>query len=489
MPLKRITKRLVKASLRAFTQRWNERVKPLPPEHWELQTDARGRLSLEGLDLGELTERFGSPLHVVHARALRRNIAAFRDAPANASTSDAPANARCSVYYSYKTNPIPGVLRLMHGLGVGAEVISAYELWLALRLGVAPANIIYNGPVKSDDSLREAIAREVHLINANHREELTRISTLAHAVGKRPRVGLRVTTSGGWSGQFGSSIASGEALEALREACGDSALDVCALHAHLGAPIRDAGTARGFVREVMEFAEQARQAFGFEVEEIDFGGSLSVPTVTGLSAREKRFNMTLLGELSPPAPEQALSIREYVRVVCDEVASCARRSGMNPPAIILEPGRAMTGNTQFLLTTVQSIKSTREPPRTAILDAGINLAQSVQSEYHQVFCATRMHAKARQPYRLAGPICSPGDVLYWSYRLPELAAGDVLAIADAGAYFVPFATSFSFPQPAIVLVDGGRASVLRRAERFEDLIALDEPQLNLPPRERSDQVN
>jgi diaminopimelate decarboxylase len=480
MSLARLTKQLVKQSLRALTERWNERVEPLPPAQWELQTDARGRLSLEGLDLAELTERFGSPLHVVHARALRRNVAAFRDSP---------ASARCSVYYSYKTNPIPGVLRLMHGLGVGAEVISAYELWLALRLGVAPEHIIYNGPVKSDESLREAISREIHLINANHREELARISAAAHAVGKRPRVGLRVTTSGGWSGQFGCSIPSGEALEALREACGDSALEVCALHAHLGAPIRDAATARAFVHEVMAFAEQARQAFGFEVEEIDFGGSLSVPTVQGLGAREKRFNMTLLGELMPPAPERALSIREYVRVVCDEVSSCAKRFGRNPPALVLEPGRAMTGNTQLLLTTVQSIKSTREPPRSAILDAGINLAQSVQSEYHQVFCATKMHAKQRHAYRLAGPICSPGDVLYWSYRLPELAAGDVLAIADAGAYFVPFATSFSFPQPAIVLVDGGRASLLRRAERFEDLIALDDPQLNPTPRERSDRVN
>ncbi len=57
--------------------------------------------------------------------------------------------------------------------------------------------------------------------------------------------------------------------------------------------------------------------------------------------------------------------------------------------------------------------------------------------------------------------------------LPELEIGDALAITDAGAYFVPFATSFSFPRPAIVMVDGSNVHLLRRAETFEDIIALD----------------
>ena len=84
-----------------------------------------------------------------------------------------------------------------------------------------------------------------------------------------------------------------------------------------------------------------------------------------------------------------------------------------------------------------------------------------------------MHRERALRYRLAGPICSPGDVLSWSALLPELAIGDALAIMDAGAYFVPFATSFSFPRPAIVMVDGSDVHLLRRAETFEDIIALD----------------
>jgi diaminopimelate decarboxylase len=60
-------------------------------------------------------------------------------------------------------------------------------------------------------------------------------------------------------------------------------------------------------------------------------------------------------------------------------------------------------------------------------------------------------------------------------RLPELRAGDHLLVMDAGAYFVPFSTSFSFPRPAIVTVSDGHVQRLRRAETFDDLLAFDEP--------------
>jgi diaminopimelate decarboxylase len=466
MPLVRQSKRLLKQTLTSAAQRRNTKLTPLDPTLWDLELHPGGRLSLEGLDLAELVDRWGSPLHVVHAAALRRNIAAFQSAD--------PGHAPCEVYYSYKTNPIPAVLRLMHDLGVGAEIISEYELWLAFRLGVEPSRIVYNGPVKSDASLVEAITREIGLINANHREEIARIGAIAARLGKRPRTGVRVSTSASWSGQFGAPIGTGEALEAVGEAYRHPSLDVCALHVHFGAPLRSEGQLAQLLAETLDFAEAAERAFGLELEVLDFGGSLATPTVTPLNATEKRLNMTLLADLAPPDPESMIGIGQYVRTIRRAVDERYARKGRQPPRIFLEPGRAMTGNTQLLLTTVQAIKSAFNAAPYAILDAGINLAQSVQSEYHQVFAVTKMNAASKRSYRLAGPICSPGDVLVWACSLPELTPGDKLMIADAGAYFVPFATSFSFPQPAIVLVSDGKERLIRRAERFEDLVVLDE---------------
>jgi diaminopimelate decarboxylase len=465
-PLTRRSKQALKTALSTLAQHRNARRRPLPPRLWDLEVDAAGHLTLEGHALAELTARWGSPLHVVHAAALRRNARAFLDDE---------GGPPCEVYYSYKTNPIPGVLRLLHAEGIGAEVISEYELWLALRLGVDPARIVFNGPVKSDASLREAIGRGIALLNANHREELTRIGAVAAELGRRPITGVRVCTSASWGGQFGAPIDGGEALAAIEEACRNPHLDMRALHVHFGAPLRTEEQLRQLLDETLDLAHVAAERFGFELDILDLGGSLAIPTVQALSSKDKRLNMTFLADLPPPDPGRTLEIRAYVRLVRRLVRAGCQRRGLPVPRIVLEPGRALTGNTQLLLTTVHTLKHASNAAPYAILDAGINLAQSVQSEFHQVYAATKMHASNYGSYRLAGPICSPGDVLYWGCTLPELAPGDTLAIMDAGAYFVPFATSFSFPQPAIVLVDDGAVRPLRRAERFEDLVLCDDP--------------
>jgi len=111
----------------------------------------------------------------------------------------------------------------------------------------------------------------------------------------------------------------------------------------------------------------------------------------------------------------------------------------------------------------------------AVLDAGVNIAEPVKNRYHQLFPLGPNGGRPRKPYRLVGPICTPMDVLYPSWTLPELRRGDALAIMDSGAYFVPFATSFSYPQPAIVALDRSKEYLVRRRETFDDMVDRDLP--------------
>src|SRR4029450_9240721 len=97
----------------------------------------------------------------------------------------APAGlkSRCEVFYSYKTNPIPGVLSELHPLGIGAEGMSHWAVWLARRLGVRPELIVFNGPAKSEASIRDAVAAGIQLLNLNHREEIGLVSRVAEQLG------------------------------------------------------------------------------------------------------------------------------------------------------------------------------------------------------------------------------------------------------------------------------------------------------------------
>jgi len=464
--LARASKGVVKRSLRAAFQARGSDDARLSPEHWGLEVDSGGQLSLSGQSLPALATRFGSPLHVVSAGRLRQNARRFLDAAA-------AARVGCDVFYSFKTNPVPGVISELRALGMGAEVISHYELWLARRLGFPPERIVYNGPVKSEASLREAIESRILLLNVNHREELAPLVKVARELGIRPRVGIRVTLGDGWSGQFGTPVAGGLALRVFQEARSSDALDVVGLHAHRGGMVRSEAEAVGFADEALSFAEELRQQLGLELELLNLGGSLASPSVRGLSGRELRDNRTFARAIPPPAPGQSLAIERYVHAISERVADHYLRVGARAPRLLLEPGRSVTSDAQMLLTTVQSLKVDGERAY-AILDAGINLAESCRSEYHEILCATRPRAARSHAYALAGPICTPGDTLHWGVRLPELAPGDQLLIMDAGAYFVPFSTAFSFPRPAIIAVDGETVRVLRRAETFEDQLALDQ---------------
>ena len=460
-------KRRIKNALRSLV-RTSGSSAPIPPGHWGLESVEGEGLSLHGLSLQALLEKWGSPLHVVDVVALKRNAQRFTLLPDGQALP-------CEVYYSYKTNPIPFVLSTLHRFGIGAEVISPYELWLALRLGVPPERIIYNGPVKSEESIRNAITSGIRLLTANHPEELAVFAKIAASTGKRPPIGLRVGSERGWTAQFGVPIAGGGALRAFEEAQSIRELDVCALNVHRGGMIRTESELTAFVREVLDFTDVLAKRLKLDLAMLDFGGSLATPSVAPLSRVDQRLNQTLLRDIPPPDVRSALSIERYILVLTEMVRDHYARRSRPQPGLLIEPGRALTGNTQLLLASVHGLK--KDDDRIyAMLDGGINIAESLRSEYHQVFTVNRPGEASTNlyTYTVVGPICTPGDTLYPAVRLPELRVGDSLAIMDAGAYFIPFSTTFSFPRPAIVAVENGKDFLLRRNERFADLIALDE---------------
>ena len=449
----------------------------LPLATWGLSRDASGMLSRAGVPLGDLLDRWGSPLHVVDEARLLANAAAFAAPPPGAARG-------CEVYCSYKTNPVPGVLRLLHAQGAGAEVASAYELWLALRLGVKPSAIVFDGPARSAEATELALRQGVGLVNVNTRTEIAELAAIARRLGVRARVGIRVVVPGFEGGPLGERIDRGVALQAFREALAYPELDVVAIHAHANGRIDSLRSIDRLLDGLLAFADELRERLGLELEIVDLGGNLACATVVPISARARRLAITCGLEPPAPRPGDALSIAAYVKHVVERVEAHYAAARRPAPRVAMEPGRAMTSDAQMLLCRVASLRDEEDGIRWAVLDAGINVAEAVRTELHQLLPAAPRAGARERLYRISGPSCVLGDLLYPAWRLPELAVGDALAIMDTGAYFVPFSTCFSFPRPGIVLLRDGRATTLRRAETFDDLVALDEdlPGEQAPPR-------
>lgn len=442
---------------------------PLSPSLWDLKAGARGQMTLRGVDCLELAERYGTPLYVVDAERLRKNYEEFRDS----FTARYP---KVEVAYSYKTNPLPGVLTALDALGADAEVVSGFELWLALELGVSPDRIVYNGPGKTARDLELAVSRNIKLLNVDGSHEIDVVEELAGMHGRRQNVGVRVVTSVGWQGKFGFPMETGEAFEAYRRLKGLKNVAPVGMHVHIGAG-EGVGGPRDYARaarEMCRLARLLREKLDIAIRYVDLGGGYStVGTVRAYDSLDAR-----LLEANLPVQEAAMKRcnrpEEYAAAVTDVLKkyfSSAPSAAL--PTLILEPGTAVTCTAMFAMVKVLDVKTSRNGIREVIVDGGRSLAGPAGWECHELLHATRLSAPREEYFRVFGPTCTPYDVLFQVKRLPSLKRGDVLAIMDAGAYFVPLQTNFSFPRAAAVMVEGGSHRLIREREEYGDIIRKD----------------
>jgi diaminopimelate decarboxylase len=287
-------------------------------------------------------------------------------------------------------------------------------------------------------------------------------------------VGVRVDVPGGVGGQLGERIETGAALRAFDEALQCQDLNVVGLHSHFNGELATPSQLDAYLSALLSFTDELRERLGLTLRIFDVGGNLTCRTVCRLSSPARRLAATFGCEPRLHRPESVLSIDDYVARLVARVDSHFAGRHWPIPLIFVEPGRAMTSDTQMLLCSVLNVREPDEMGmRWAVLDAGVHVAEPLVNEWHQLFPIRPRPGAAPNLYRLTGPSCLISDYLFTAWKLPELAPGDGLAIMDAGAYFVSRSAPFSFPRPAIVMLDRGREQELRSAERFDDLIALD----------------
>ena len=434
---------------------------------WSLETNANGNLAVCGIDTLELAHRFGTPLLIVNGERLRQDadeiLKAMKSAPAGSQA-----------FYSYKTNCIPGILKKMHDMSIGAEAISPYELWLAERLGLSGERILYNGVDKNEESIERAVRMNVLSINIDHLEEIKRIHAIAQRMNRKVRVGVRLGLVP--SSQFGMEIETGEALDACRRiAALKGNLELCCIHFNVTSNARSAWLHKSCSKKAMEFIDQVKQTTGLGIEYLDIGGGFGVPTSKNMSPAEYALYRSLGVLPKPPNPADFQPIGSFLEEILCCIQDECRARRLDMPKILIEPGRFITSRAEFLLATVLTIKNKMNGTRFAITNAGrLSVTYPLDFEYHEVLLAGRPHARFDGVYQVMGRICTSADWMLKNRFLPSLAHGDVIAVMDAGAYFSSYSSNFAFQRPPIVWVEGGSARIIRREETYDHLVGMDE---------------
>jgi diaminopimelate decarboxylase len=406
------------------------------------RVNERGRLELGGCDAVELVARFGSPAYVVAEDDLRARARAFVDAVAS-------RHSDYDVLFASKAFPCTAVYRALAEEGLGCDVASGGELYLALKAGCDPARVYLHGNAKSEDELREAVVAGVGHIVLDSFDDLERLARVAATLGRRQKVLLRVTpgvagethvaiSTGQADSKFGFSI--DQAREAIDRLSGDTQLKLVGLHFHIGSQLLELEPFRAAVEAISGLGE-------FPVYSV--GGGLGVAyTATH----------------DPP------SVAEYVEAVVD----AAHRLLGADKRLLFEPGRALVANSTVTLYTVETVK--RNVSTWVAVDGGMsdNLRPMLYGAPYEALVADRPLAPRTERCNLTGKHCESGDVLIRDVALADPVPGDVIVTPVTGAYGYALANNYnSVPRPPVIFCRNGNARMVVRRETYEDLAARD----------------
>jgi len=450
----------------------------LEPQDWGLGTAADGRLTIGTVSAVDLARTFGTPLHVLHEERLEATAAGFR------RSMETAYPGRSSVHYAFKCNSLPAVIEAVRRAGLKAEVMSPLELELALHLGYGGGDIVVNGPGKTAAFLKTAVESAVRMINVDSLHELALVNEIAGAARKRVDILLRVNpdlvpkgmNAGSATGSrkgcaFGLDLRGGEVREALSLLRDLPGIRFRGFHFHIGTGIRDA---RAYSRVLDRLAPLFREtrAAGFRVDVVDVGGGFASRTTREMSSRELLIYQGF-GRLPAGAARAACSAFEDFS---EEIGRALRRifPADELPELITEPGRSVVSPNQFLLLTVSQVKTRPRVRKWLITDGGLGtVTLPTFYECHEVLLADDVRRPRTERVTIVGPVCFASDVVYRNIRMPEVRAGEVIAIMDSGAYFLALESSFGFPRPAVVAVKGDTCRLVRRKETFADLMGRD----------------
>ncbi len=400
--------------------------------------------------LETLADEHDTPLYVYDGDRVLKRLGAVQAAFAGVDLL---------VAYSVKANPNLALLKLLAGAGAGADIVSGGELYCALEAGIAPGRIVFAGVGKTGSEMRYALESDIRGFHVESPQELEVLASVAGEVGARAPVAIRVnpdvdspthefTRTGHAAAKFGVSPRT--ALELYRRIAGHSGLRAVGVDVHIGSQVRDPGPFLCALDVVLEVAERAHRETGAALEYVDLGGGFGIEDAVG-------------GEID---------LRRLGREVAARIAAASDRSFGRSLTLVVEPGRFLVGDAGVLLTRVLYVK--RSGGKTFVVtDAGMTelIRPSHYGGEHEIVPVREDGHGGPEEVDIVGPVCEQGDFLARDRRLSLPRPGALLCVQQAGAYAFAMASNYnSRPRPAEVLVHGGRAALVRRRERYSDLI-------------------
>ena len=388
--------------------------------------------------LSTLSDRFGEAFYILDSKQFEENYKELFN-------SFSLIYPKFNIAYSYKTNYIPKLCRIVNDLGGMAEVVSDMELALATKAKVKTENIIWNGPTK-DLSTVENFLLSGGLINIDSTEELEAIKRIIERYPNNLfKIGIRCNfdIQDGVLSRFGFDIDGDDFESAIKYATMTKNVVFQSLHCH-------------FAQRNLEFWPQRVKGmlklidrFKIAPKTIDIGGGIF-----------GKMNKSLQEQLCPALP----SYNDYANVVAKPFLE---KFGIDGPELIIEPGTALVGDCMKFVGTVKSIKQIRGKRIATIFGSQKNINMIGVNPPIEII-STGSNQNNYENIDLVGYTCIEGDVLYKNYN-GKIGVGDYIIISNCGSYSLVMKPPFILPNFPVIEFSNGMIEIIKKAETFDDV--------------------
>lgn len=387
----------------------------------------------------KLTSEYGEAFYLLDSLQFEKNFCELKE-------------AFCKVYsnfniaYSYKTNYIPKLLKIVNRLGGYAEVVSDMEAELALKCGVKPENIIWNGPIKNPLKVKDFLLLG-GCVNIDSFSEAQYICEVASTTDKTINVGIRVNydVEDGVVSRFGFDVYGEDFNKVIDLVKAVPNVHLLSFQCHFAK------------RQVEYWPNRAKgmieliDRIGIVPDRIDIGGGIFGKMADSLKAQ---FTSEI-PEYSAYAEASATVFSEYFK------------NKGKKPELVIEPGSALVGDCMKFVGTVKSIKEVRGHFFAAVLGSQKNISMTGVNPPIEVIHLGE-NGQYYESVDFVGFTCIEGDTLYKGY-CGELAIGDVIEIGNCGSYSIVMKPPFILPNFPVIDISEGNVELIKRAETFEDI--------------------
>lgn len=398
------------------------------------------KLFVEQVSVADIVSRYGSPCYIYSRATLEKNWQAF-----DMAFTKKPH----LICYAVKANSNIAILNLLARLGSGFDIVSLGEMERVLAAGVAAEKIVFSGVGKREDEIIAALKKGIGCFNVEVSQELDRINQLAAKLDVVAPISFRVNpdvnarthpyiATGLKENKFGITLQQAY-LECLR-AVKMKNIKLIGVGFHIGSQLTNILPFLESLNKILGLAGQLKHE-GIELFNLNLGGGLGICYQAEKPPKPGDFVTTML---------QNLKDYNY--------------------KIILEPGRAISGNSGILVTKVEYLKTT-EDKNFAIVDAAMNdfIRPALYGAWQNIIPVNRACAARENTYDIVGPICETGDFLGKNRKL-KLLTDDLLAVCAAGAYGFSMSSNYnSRPRIAEIMIDGSNMYLIRQRETIAKL--------------------